>query len=235
MDPALVLTLTHGVAVAVAIADDGALALPGRPAVALAEALASLCAAERAHAAALAPVRQRDWIAGRWALHAALARAGDASADAVLADDRGAPVLPAPLLGSVSHKRGLAVALAARAGGGERVGVDVELLAPTRIDIGRRVLTDAERDALAGLSPHARGLAVALRFSIKEAVYKAIDPFVRRYVGFREVAVWPGDGGPGVARVEVAPGGGADLPRAIEAAWVEVDGLVIATARARRA
>ncbi len=244
-DAALELTLGHGHAVIVAVVEPevgpGALVVPGRAPVALDAALAALCEDERAHAAALPPVRRRDWVAGRWALHAALARAGAPVAGPVLADDRGAPVLPAPLRGSVSHKRGVAVALAARdeavAGGdarGARVGVDVEVLAPSRLDLSRRVLTDAEREAVAGLDARARGVAVALRFSLKEAVYKAIDPFVRRYVGFREVAVWPGDGGDGVARVEIAPGGGADLPRDIEAGWVEVGELVIATARARR-
>ena len=118
---------------------------------------------------------------------------------AILPDDRGAPTLPPGWVGSISHKRGLAVALAAPARAGERIGVDVEVRRPPRLDLAPRILTEAERAAIADLEPHARGLAVALRFSLKEAIYKSIDPFLRRYVGFREVAVFPEDG---VARVE---------------------------------
>jgi 4'-phosphopantetheinyl transferase EntD len=232
MEPTCQWTLRHGVAAAVEVAGEGEAAGPprlaGRAPRALAEALAGLHAEERVHAATLAPARRRDWVAGRLALRTALAGAGLACEAAVLADDRGAPALPAGLCGSISHKRGLAVALVAP-GGGARIGVDLEQWAPPRLDLASRVLTDAERAALAGLDEAARGLAVVLRFALKEAVYKAIDPLVRRYVGFREVAVWPDD--VGGARVEVVAGAG-DLPRDVEAAWLRVDELLLCTARA---
>ncbi|MCB9562765.1 MAG: 4'-phosphopantetheinyl transferase superfamily protein [Kofleriaceae bacterium] len=237
MSPAtLELDLPHGVAVAVAVdAPDAAprvaATVPGRAPLDLDAALAALCAEERAHAAALTPVRRRDWVARRCALRAAIAQAGGAAPGPLLADDRGAPVLPAGVLGSVSHKAGLAVALATGDGAaaGWRVGVDVEAVTGARVDISRRILTDAELAEVAGLDGEARARAVALRFSIKEAVYKAIDPFVRRYVGFREVAVWPGGGAvaAGVATVDSA------LPVVVEAAWIELGDLWICSARAR--
>jgi len=226
----VILTLEHGVVAAVAVsADDDprAVRLPEDPPVGLEEALTSLHPDERAVAAQLGAVRRRDWVAGRLALRAALHHAGGGADAPILADDRGAPVLPTGALGSVSHKRGLAVAIAA-AGVDHRVGVDVELAAGSRIDLGPRVLTDPERVALAGLDAAARARAVILRFALKEAVYKAIDPYVRRYVGFREVTVWPADG-----RATVEPLT-ADLPRHVEATWLEVGDLIIATARARR-
>jgi hypothetical protein len=81
---------------------------------------------------------------------------------------------------------------------------------------------------------------VTLRFAIKEAIYKAIDPHLRRYVGFTEVELdlepgepgEPGDPGDpgdpcGACRVTHA------LPLAIEAAWREHAGHWLATARAR--
>ncbi|MCB9571084.1 MAG: 4'-phosphopantetheinyl transferase superfamily protein [Kofleriaceae bacterium] len=187
------------------------------------------CAPRSAHAAALTPVRRRDWVAG--AARARRSPGRRRCAWPLLADDRGAPVLPAGVLGSVSHKAGLAVALATGDGAaaGWRVGVDVEAVTGARVDISRRILTDAELAEVAGLDGEARARAVALRFSIKEAVYKAIDPFVRRYVGFREVAVWPGGGAvaAGVATVDSA------LPVVVEAAWIELGDLWICSARAR--
>jgi len=226
MSEALLIELPHGIAAAVAI---GEVAMPGLAPLAYEDALAALLPEEQARAAELAPVRRRDWVAGRRALRAALARAGLACDAPVLADDRGAPVLPAGVDGSVSHKRGLAVALASPRDPAARVGVDVELLAAARLDIAPRVLTPDERAALADLDASARARAVTLRFSLKEAVYKAIDPFVRRYVGFREVAVWPAPDG--TARVDVVPG--ADLPLAIEAAWITLGDVVVCAARAR--
>nr|HEX4318057.1 4'-phosphopantetheinyl transferase superfamily protein [Kofleriaceae bacterium] len=170
---------------------------------------------ERAIADALSPVRRRDWIAGRAALRALLPDAG-----AILRDDRGAPVLPAGWVGSISHKHARAAALAAP-DAGARVGVDLEVAAPPRIDVSRRVLTDAERAAL----PAGDGRAVTLRFAIKEAVYKAVDPFVRRYVGFHEVELDVAADGACAVR--------SALPFAIAAWWGERDGHWLATATAR--
>jgi len=224
----LILPTPHGLAAAFAVEqDEPGLVPPGVSALSLDAALAALHPDEREHAAALAPLRRRDWSAGRAALRAALAAAGLACDAAVLTDDRGAPVLPASAHGSVSHKRGLAVALAAAAGDA-RIGVDVERHGASRVDVSARILTGPELATLPS-DPVERGRAVALRFSLKEAIYKAIDPFVRRYVGFREVAVWPEQGS--IARVEtLAP----DLALEIESAWMIIGELVIATASARR-
>jgi 4'-phosphopantetheinyl transferase EntD len=110
---------------------------------------------------------------------------------------------------------------------GWTVGVDLERRAPRTIDLSRRVLTDRELAALADRDDDARRRAVVQAFAIKEAIYKAIDPFLGRYVGFREVAVWPeGD------RVEVEAPAAWGLE--VVAACAEVDDHWVATARARR-
>ncbi len=140
---------------------------------------------EAAHAEPFGEARRRWFAAGRAAMRVALAAHGR-DAGPILADDRGAPILPEGLVGSISHKDCIAVALLADAADG-RVGVDVELDVDRPIDVARRVLTNAELDAIAGLDARARARAVLRRFSVKEAIYKAIDPFLRRYVGFREV------------------------------------------------
>src|SRR5688572_31816160 len=106
---------------------------------AVGEALAALPAAEQAHARSLGDVRRRELIAGRTALHLAL---GDFS-HAILADDRGAPILPAGWVGSVSHKGAFAAAIIARAGAGW-VGIDLERASAPRADIATRILTPRE-------------------------------------------------------------------------------------------
>ncbi len=182
-------------------------------------ALAALPAAERAHAQTLSGSRRRELVAGRAALHTTLRELAPELADApILADDRGAPILPSGWFGSVSHKGTRAAALIAPEGDA-RIGVDLELARPSRQDIARRILTAREQEALTD-----RGLGVTLRFSIKEAIYKAVDPFVRRYVAFTEVEL---DLAEGTAHVT------SELPLAIETTWREHAGFWLATARAK--
>ncbi len=186
----------------------------------VADALATLPAAEQAHARTLSGGRRREMVAGRAALHTTLAALAPALADApILADDRGAPMLPAGWSGSVSHKGTRAAALVTPAGEA-RVGIDLEHARPPRQDIASRILTARELAALTD-----RGLGATLRFSIKEAIYKAVDPFVRRYVAFTEVEL---DVTEGIAHVT------SELPFAIETTWREHAGFWLATARAQR-
>ncbi len=190
----------------------------------LADAL--LLPGEQDFAASLPPLRRRTWVGGRVALREAVARR-QVEVPPIVADDRGAPVLPAGVVGSITHKEGLAaalVALEARA----RIGIDLELDVVRTQDISARILTEDEIAELDGLDAAARGREVLLRFSAKEAVYKALDPFVRRYVGFQEVSVSPrGDGSASVSW-RLRPGEG---PFAIDVRWRRFDGVVLTTAR----
>ncbi len=166
-------------------------------------------------AATLVPTRRRELAAGRAALREALGMNV-----AILRDDRGAPVLPSGWVGSISHKGPRAAAIVAPSGQGF-VGVDIEIAAPSRMPIERRILTSREQGVT--------GKQVTLYFAIKEAIYKAVDPFVRRYVAFTEVAL------------DVHANGSVDvhvldpdkLPVTVEAWWHERDGLWLATARAK--
>jgi len=180
-------------------------------------------------AAALGPVRSRAWLGGRLALREALARAG-LTAGPVGSDDRGAPVLPAGIAGSVSHKRDVAVALVA-AEARAKLGVDVEVEEPGKVDVARRVLRDEELAELAALGGAERARAVVLRFSAKESIYKAVDPFVRRYVGFHEVALRVRADGTAEVEPHWAHGEG---PFRVEARWMRRDGLVVTSARVER-
>jgi enterobactin synthetase component D len=173
-------------------------------------------------AATLGPVRRRELASGRNALRVALADLGVTDAPAILANDRGAPVLPPGFVGSISHKAERAAALVAPAGQGF-VGVDIELAAPSRLAIERRILTPREQTLVSGRE-------VTLFFSIKEAIYKAIDPIVRRYVGFTEVELdVRSDGSVAVTVLDTSR-----LPVEIEASWRVHDGHWLATARGRR-
>ena len=208
----------HGRCVAVALPEDDA-ALD-------AMAAATLLDAERAHAATLLPVRRRTWIGGRVALRKALAAEGLA-APAVLADDRGAPGVPPTVVASISHKGSVALALVAPATAA-RIGVDVELDEPHRQDIAARILRPEELAELDALPAADRMRELLLRFSAKESVYKAVDPFVRRYVGFHEVALRVRADGTAEVTPYLAKGEG---PFSFDVRWQREGALIVTSAR----
>lgn len=192
------------------------------------EVMARLTAEERALCREHVGARLATWVAGRLALASALEAVGAGRAS-LLSTSRGAPAVPPGFVGSVSHKKRLAVALAAR-DEGARLGVDVEEAARPRVDVSPRVLTDAERAAVGALPDEARWRAVIARFSLKESIYKALDPFVKRYVGFKEAEIDLDD--PPLVRLSLERGEG---PFAVEATWTTVGGFFLTTARIRPA
>jgi enterobactin synthetase component D len=221
LDVAFDLSLEHGRCVGVTLPDLAA---------GIDELAEGLLPAERAFAADFTNVRRRTWIGGRMAMRQALLRAR-LEAPAVLSDARGAPALPEGIAGSISHKARLAVALVAREPVA-RLGVDVEDDVVGTVDIARRVLTDGELDELASLPPEARAREVLLRFSGKEALYKALDPFVQRYVAFREVSLSTRP--EGTTRVALHLSGG-EGPFSVDVRWQRLDSIVLTTARVMRA
>jgi enterobactin synthetase component D len=212
------LTLEHGRCVGVRI--------PGADAALDALVETALAPEEQSRAMGLPVLRRRTWVGGRAAMREALDRVGVRS-HAVGADDRGAPILPAGIAGSITHKEGLAAALVAfepRA----RLGVDVEMDVPRSHDLSSRVLAEDEAAELASLDAVALAREVLLRFSAKEAVYKALDPWVRRYVGFKEVSVSTRSDGTAVVTTHLEH---AEGPFDIDARWCRFEGIVLTTAR----
>jgi 4'-phosphopantetheinyl transferase EntD len=189
---------------------------------------------ESLRAVELRGARRTSFVAGRIALARALDELG-APRVAVGSDDRGAPIVTPGFVGSVSHKGELGVGLAA-IDEGMRVGVDVETIHEIRSGIERLVLVDEERARLALLPEHERSRALLASFSVKESIYKAIDPFVRRYVGYREAIVELPEGAAmerGFARASVSLQLAQGESIAHLEAFVTVrDGLLLSTARA---
>jgi 4'-phosphopantetheinyl transferase EntD len=146
---------------------------------------------ELAFAQLLAAGHRAGFVAGRRALRAAVQQLSPGAAvPPMLRTDRGAPQLPSGLTGSISHKRERAIALAAPSTGG-LVGLDLEQR-PGEADLARpsiapRILTAIEQARLSHLDAMMHREQTLVHFAIKEAVYKAIDPWVQRYVRFAEV------------------------------------------------
>jgi enterobactin synthetase component D len=198
--------------------------------------LASLPEAERSFVATLPVGRAVFWVGGRLALRAAGAAQTSPLPSPITApilpDDRGAPRLPPAVVGSISHKEDLAVGLVST-DLGWRVGIDLEDPRALRRDISSRVLTAEEQAALAPLDEPTRRAETLARFAIKEAIYKALDPFLRRYIGFQEVTVRQDAAGAWTA-VFTPRAGEGPFQFEIFALEAPIDPLILFAARARR-
>jgi enterobactin synthetase component D len=208
--------------------------------IGLAPGLAGLAEEERCFLESLPTVRRPTWLAGRIALHEALRDLG-IDVGPILSERRGAPELPEGVTGSISHKRTLAVALAAHKCDGMSIGVDLEpvpAMPPSpsepgwnsRPDISSRVMTPTELAALAATPEPGRRRQVVLHFSIKEALYKALNPLIGRYVSFQEASLWPHPDGSVAVTLALAKQEG---PFLAEARWTEIAGHLLTTAAVR--
>ncbi|MFH1176660.1 MAG: 4'-phosphopantetheinyl transferase superfamily protein [Acidobacteriota bacterium] len=200
--------------------------LPPRLGTPLEEALSRLHPQEREIVDRARGWRQVQLAGGRLAFGTLLAELG-LERIAVRSDLHGAPILPPGWAGSLSHTRNLAVAIMAP--GEHGLGIDVEETRRARPGIAQRVLCPDEVAALSSPGEEARALQILIHFSIKEALYKAVHPLLRRPLNFRDFALQAT--GPGAVTVE------ARLPEAgrLElAAWyLLLDDHVLATAVAR--
>ena len=126
----------------------------------------------------------------------------DPQSAVLLKDEYGRPTMPPGFLGSISHKGNLAVGLVGSSieMGTDKsplraIGVDLERSSHERRNIAKRILTPQERMDLGQVENLDPNEEVMLRFSVKEALYKAMHPLICQYVGFREAEAQPRDDG----------------------------------------
>ena len=215
----LVTAIPHGIAAAVHL-PAGADPVPT-------EVLARLHPDERRYALTLGGFRQVQFVGGRLAFGEVFPELGLRRAP-VLSNSHGAPDLPAGVTGSVTHKTELAIAMLAR--GGPGLGIDLEDTDRDRPGVAARVLRPEELAAVENLAADRRWRDTAVRFSLKESVYKALHPFLQRYIGFQEVAVWPSPDGVDRIEAHLAPGEG---PFTFEARHYWLERRVFTAVRAR--
>jgi 4'-phosphopantetheinyl transferase EntD len=151
----------------------------------------SLLGDERDFARGCKPLRHREFVAGRAALHAARQAAGWTDRAALLPRLSGAPDLPEDFTASITHKEGFAFAIARPLVGDSTLGVDCEVVGTRdRSGIARKILRPAEHKRWRDSGE--RWPTLVELFSVKEAIYKALTPHVPRYIGFEEAEIHPG-------------------------------------------
>ena len=175
---------------------------------------------------------QKSFVGGRLALrHAMECQVDDCI---ILKDSHGRPMLPSSFLGSVSHKGDVAVALVARATEPRNwgIGVDLEFRKKGHEKIARRILTPHENETLGLLQDVTAGEEVLLRFSLKEAVYKAMHPLICQYVGFQEAETIPLSDGSAQVLLNLTSGAHHGF-ESVTANWKALDDYFLTSARVR--
>ena len=155
----------------------------------------------------------------------------------LLKDEYGRPCLPRGFLGSISHKDTTAVGLicpGAVYGKDDEplsaIGVDLEYCIKARKNFGRRVLTASEMDSLGQVDDMDLDTEVRLRFSAKEAVYKAMHPLICQYVSFKEAEVQPYNDGTLGVKLDLTSKAHERFGK-VEAYWQRVGDFFLTSAR----
>src|SRR5438067_1875775 len=148
------------------------------------------------HARLAVPKRRREWLAGRviakelvrrrHGLHGAAALRRIAIEAPQEGPSKGKPRYriddaPGAFDLSISHSGDVAIAALA-VSEDERIGIDVEQIAPREASFEELALSPHERDDIAGLSGEARALAITERWVLKEALAKALGTGLRLHV-----------------------------------------------------
>lgn len=127
--------------------------------------------------------RQEEFAAGRRAARSALSALGFGQ-EAIPARADRAPIWPNGVLGSITHDRGLALALVGEIRRVCAAGIDLTEAAPLPVDVRGVILRASEETKLNDLEARAA-------FSVKECIYKALHPKVQRIFGFDAAVVAP--------------------------------------------
>ncbi|MEY9876222.1 4'-phosphopantetheinyl transferase EntD [Streptacidiphilus sp. MAP12-33] len=148
-----------------------------------------LFAAEAAQVAAAVHKRRREFTSVRLCARYALAQLGRAPTP-LPAGERGEPLWPAGVVGSMTHCAGYRAAAVAHSAEVAALGIDAEPHAALSPGVLDEIALPRERERLARLAADVPAVHWdRLLFSAKESVYKTWYPLTRRRLRFGEAEV----------------------------------------------
>jgi 4'-phosphopantetheinyl transferase EntD len=148
---------------------------------------AELYAVERHAARSFSDRRVAEFAAGRHCAHRALMQLGVNGAAVPVRQDR-SPVWPPDIVGSISHSRTCAVAIAAHATENLlSLGVDVEETEPIEEELMEQIGTQSEYTLLRGAGCVSHELVSRLLFSLKEASFKCLYQWSGAFPDFADL------------------------------------------------
>ena len=163
----------------------------------------------------------------------------DHSSTGIVRGERGVPVFPEGVVGSLTHTTDFRAAVVADGTLFASVGLDVEVAQPLPSGVGEVVLTARDRDQVgvvmgrcgtgSGLScsdSDVNALVGTVIFSAKESVYKSWFPVVGVFLDFSQAVIELRCDGSFVAHIDSDVGVVPRLPT-IEGRWAIVAGYVV--------
>ncbi|WP_448850970.1 4'-phosphopantetheinyl transferase family protein [Corynebacterium sp. 335C] len=171
--------------------------------------------------------RKAEFGDARWCAHRAIEElTGAPSREPILRGERGMPLWPEEVTGSMTHTDGFRAAVVAPRLLVRSIGVDAEVAEPLPRGVLESIAEPRELDAIerCGLD-----CADRLLFCAKEATYKAWFPVTGRWLGFEDADVDLRPDGTFISRILLNP---TPMPF-IEGHWTLEGGYVIATAVVR--
>lgn len=130
--------------------------------------------------------RRRDYALGRWCAHEAMA-AFDRSQEPLLTGTSRAPAWPEGLIGSITHCNTYCAAAVAKLEEFAGIGIDAEQWRNFPSDIQKHVATEEEfRLSNLDLSDM---VSLALFFSAKESLFKALNPMTGLFFDFLSISM----------------------------------------------
>lgn len=190
---------------------------------------ADLFAEEETAIARAVEKRRAEFATGRACARRALERLG-LRAEPIPTGERGEPLWPAGVVGSITHCDGYRACAVAHAGDLVTIGVDAELHAPLPQGLIGDIARPEELPRLGELSRTEPGIHWdRLLFSAKESVYKAWFPLAEAWLGFEDATLTiDADAGTFSARLLVpGPVVGASPIKGFEGRWLVRDGLIV--------
>ncbi|MEU3459415.1 4'-phosphopantetheinyl transferase superfamily protein [Streptomyces sp. NPDC006733] len=189
-----------------------------------------LLAAEEALVRNSVASRRREFTTGRHCARMALARLGLPSDRSILSGQRGEPVWPAQVRGSITHCRGYRAAAVARVTEIASVGIDAEPDEQLPGGVLRAVTLPEEEVRTKELS---RDFPLVhwdrILFSAKESVYKTWYPLTHRPLEFDDatIEIDPANGTFAARILPHATRGVHQAPKGFTGRWTIQGGLVI--------
>ncbi len=134
--------------------------------------------------------RRNEFLAGRTCARRALGALGMAGRMLGKGSD-GSVLWPAGITGAISHNNRWCGAAVARCSDVTGIGFDVETVKRISMNISRKILTRQEMIWLSEWPGEEAQKMVALIFSAKESVYKALYPVIKTRISFFDAVITP--------------------------------------------
>jgi 4'-phosphopantetheinyl transferase EntD len=196
-----------------------------------------LLPAEEARVARAVEKRRREFTTARVCARLALAQLGVPPLP-IGTGERGEPLWPPGVVGSITHTEGYRASAVARASDILTIGVDAEPNAPLPDGVLAEIARPDELPDLVGLDHEFAEIHWGrLLFSAKESVYKAWYPLAKRWLGFEDatVTIDPAAGTFDARLLVAGPSIEGRRICAFSGRWLAQDGLILtAVSESRR-